>query len=423
MKKPENNRVVVVGYEVATSLGYGLKKTWKRAVNGESGTEWITRVNVNDYPCQAVGEIPDLDFDQYSFLTKREQSNWFSKFIPLAMMLSHDALTHAGLEVTEEESYRTGIILGSALPGLDGYEQTLSLLNGGNYNKVSPFLLPNLCSNLSCGKSSILLNLKGPQYAMGGACATGNHCIADGAKIIQRGDADVMLAGGVEMPILEAIIYGFGNMNTLIKMKEQDRAFNAPGLSSRPYSKDRNGFVLSEGGAVLVLASLDFALERGLKIYGEILGVGMTGDAKHFTAPYDKSVVKCIELSLEDAQINKEDVDYINGHGTSTKTGDKTEVKSLTEVFGNSLKDIPISSNKSQIGHSLGATAAVEAVLTLNGMQEETILPTINYIEDPELSGLNFVPNKAINKDYSIALSNSFGFGGTNCCLVMKKYV
>ncbi len=421
MRAPKNNRVVVVGYDIATSLGYGLDKTWNRAIQGESGIGWISKFDVKEYPCKVGGEIPDIDYSQYNFLTRRELSNWFSQFIPLSMILSHDALKHAHLEISEKDSYRTGVIIGTALPGLDGYEQNLNNLMNGTYNKVSPFLLPNICANLSCGKSSILLNLKGPQYAIGGACASGNHCIADGSRMIQRGEADIVLAGGVEMPMLEMIIYGFGNMNTLVKQKEGDRAYGNPGLSSRPYSKDRSGFVLSEGGAILVLTSLDYARERDLKIYGEILGVGMTGDANHFTAPYDPSVVKCIELAIDDAGINKEDIQYINGHGTSTKAGDKTEITALTKVFGYHLRNIPISSNKSQIGHSLGATAAIEAVLTIQGMNTDTILPTINYLEDPDFSGLNFIPEKPLQKEHSIVLSNSFGFGGTNCCVIFKK--
>ncbi len=420
MKKPENKRAVVVGFEIATALGYGLNKTWARAVNGDSGSDYISRIDVGDYPVKVAGEIPDLDFTQYDFFRRRDHHNWFSKFIPLAMILSYDALKHSRVEITEENSYRAGIILGSALAGFDGYEQTLEKLNQGSYNSVSPFLLPNLCSNLSCGKTSILLNLKGPQYSVGGACATGNNSIADAARIIQRGEADIVLSGGIEMPILKPIIYGFGNMNTLITSKEGDRAYNHPELSSRPYSIDRKGFVLSEGGAVLVLTSLDYALNNDLTIYGEILGVGMTGDANHYAAPYQPSIVKCMELAIEDAGIDKTEIEYINGHGTSTRKGDKVEVDALKELFGSSLENIPISSNKSQLGHSLAATAAIEAVLTLYGMQKRTILPTINYLSDPEMGDLNFVPNKAIEQDYSIALSNSFGFGGTNCCVIFK---
>ncbi len=420
MKKPENKRVVVVGFEIATALGYGLNKTWERAVNSESGFDYISRIDVGNYPVKVAGEIPDLDFTQYDFFRPRDHHNWFSKFIPLAMILSHDALKHSRVEITEENSYRAGIILGSALAGFDAYEQTLEKLNKGTYNSVSPFLLPNLCSNLSCGKTSILLNLKGPQYAIEGACATGNHCIADGARMIQRGEADVILSGGVEMPILKPIIYGFGNMNTLVETKETDRAYNRPELSSRPYSIDRNGFVLSEGGAVLVLTSLDYALENNLTIYGEILGIGMTGDANHYAAPYQPSIVKCMELAIADAGIDKTDIDYINGHGTSTRKGDKVEVDSLKELFGSYLEKIPISSNKSQLGHSLGATAAIEAVLTLYGMKKRTILPTINYLPDPEMGKLNVVPDRAIEQEYSIALSNSFGFGGTNCCVIFR---
>tara|TARA_B100000315_G_scaffold257779_1_gene307749 strand:- start:311 stop:973 length:663 start_codon:yes stop_codon:yes gene_type:complete len=220
MKIPGNNRVVITGFEVATALGYGFEKTWEQAIQSKSGLKEISKFDVGDYPSTIVGEVPDLDFKQYGFFKPRELKKWFSQFIPLATILSYDALNHAGVQIKDKDSYRSGILVGTALGGLDGYGSNLESMLKGGYNKVHPFLLPNVCSNLACGKASILLNLKGPQYAIGSACATGNHCIGEAARIIQRGDADLMVAGGVEMPLLEPIIYGFGNMNALYKNKE-----------------------------------------------------------------------------------------------------------------------------------------------------------------------------------------------------------
>ena len=422
MKKPLNNRVVIVGYEIATCLGFGLNKTWDRAVKGETGFTWITRVDVGDYDCQAVGEIPNFDLKQFEFLDSRELKNWFSKFIPFSMGLCHSAVKHAGIDMSRIDPYRIGLIIGSALNGLDGYERNVKALMNGDHYKISPYLLPNVCANLTCGKASILLGIKGPQFALESACATGNHCIAEAAKIIQRGDAAVMLAGGVEIPLLKPIIYGFGNMNALLKKKANDRAYDNAKAASRPYSIDRRGFVLSEGGAILVLSSLDFALNHDLRIYAEVLGTGMNGDACHYTAPDQQSVAKCIQLALDDAEMNIDEIGYINGHGTSTKVGDKTEIQALRQVFGSNIAGIPVSSNKSQIGHSLGATAAIEAVLSVHGMQKNIILPNANYLPDPDFAGVNLVGEKAIPFKYRHVLSNAFGFGGTNCCLVLRKW-
>lgn len=423
MKAPKNNRVVVVGYEIASALGYGLQKTWNRAIKSESGLNWVHNIDIKDYPAKVVAAIPDLDFTQYDFLKVRDLSNWFSRFIPLTMVLSHDALQHAGMDITQINSYRVGIINGAALHGYDGYETSVKNMLEGGYNRISPFLLPNLCLNLGGGKTAMLYKIRGPQFGVASACATGNHVIAEAARIIQRGEADVMFAAAVEMPILEPIIYGFGNANALYKVKEGDRAESNPTLASRPYSVDRNGFVLAEGGAVLILTSLDYALKSNWKPYAEVLGLGMTGDAYHYTSPAKEPIVECIEQAIEDAQIQREEVDYINGHATSTRIGDKIEIESLKQVFGQHLKNIPISSNKSQLGHSLGATAAVEAVLSIHGMHQNTILPTINYKEDPEFVVYNFVPDTPLIKEHSTVLSNSFGFGGTNCTIIFRKII
>ncbi len=421
MRAPENHRVFVVGYAVSTALGHGLKRTWERALKGESGIRRITRFDPKEYKVCTAGEIPDFDPSSYPFLTRRELRNWHAGFVPLTMALCHDALADAGFEIKEADAGRVGAVIGSAINGCDAFESNLKALEAGGANKVSPYLLPNVCANLPAGKASMLVGFKGPLFAVESACATGNHCIAESARIIQRGDADAMLAGGIELPLLEAINCGFGNMNATFSARGGDRAVDRPELGSRPYSVDRKGFVLAEGGAVLVLASEGFALRNGLGLRAEVLGTAMTSDAHHFTQPNEDAVTRCISLCLRDAGIDAAEVDVINGHGTSTVSGDSVEVHSLRNVFGEGLARIPIVSNKSQLGHSLGAAAAIEAVLAVEGMKRGMLSPTINYIEDPESADLDFVSEGARPFEHRIVLSNSFGFGGTNCCVVFRK--
>jgi 3-oxoacyl-[acyl-carrier-protein] synthase II len=287
---------------------------------------------------------------------------------------------------------------------------------------VSPFCLPNICANMPAGKASILLGFTGPVMAPATACATANHCIAESAKIIQRGDADVMFAGGVELPLLPAILYGFGNMRALLMSEDGDRSMENPAWASRPYSGDRRGFVLAEGAGVLLLASLDYAQESGMPILAEVLGQHMNSDAYHYTNPKVETITTCVRGAIEDAEIAVDEVGYINGHGTSTKVGDKTEIACLRNVFGDRLRGIPISSNKSQFGHSLAASAALEAAMTVRGLVEGIILPTLNLRVDDAFADLDFVPEKARAADVDIAMSNSFGFGGPNCCLVFGRW-
>ncbi len=422
MRKPENNRVVVVGYEVSTSLGHGFDQTWKRAVAGESGIGWLTRFDSGDYPVKAVGEIPDFNPLDYSFLTERDIHFWNAKFISMTMALCYDVATKVALRIDETNAHRIGALIGSAMNGNDAYEENLDGLDAGGPLRVSPFCLPNICANMPAGKASILLGFKGPVMAPATACATANHCIAEGAKIIQRGDADVIFAGGIEMPLLPAVLYGFGNMRALVPSDNKDRSENDPTLASRPYSSDRRGFVLSEGAGILLLASKEYAQKEGLPIKAEIAGQHMNSDAYHYTNPKEETIAACVKGAIEDAQVGYDDVGYINGHGTSTKSGDKVEIACLSKVFGNRLKQIPISSNKSQVGHSLAASAAIEAAMTIQGMVEDTLLPTLNLEIDPGFEGLDFVPNKARSARYDVALSNSFGFGGPNCCIVFKRW-
>lgn len=422
MKKAANHRVVICACEVSTSLGHGLEATFAAALAGESGIRLLSRFDPGEYGVKTAGEIPDFKPSDYDFLTDRELHLWHAGFVPLVMALSFDLVQKSGLVINEQNADRIGSIVGSAMNGNDAFQKNLLALTAGSSLKVSPFCLPNICANMPGGKASMLLGYRGPTMSLATACASGNHCIAEAAKIIQRGDADAMFAGGVDLPLLPVIVYGFGNMRALFTHKEGDRAASDPGQSSRPYSLDRRGFVLSEGAGLLLLSSLPFAEENDLPVLAEIIGQHMNADALHYTNPSVDSISRCVERAVEDADLTLEDIEYINGHGTSTKVGDGGEIECLRKVFGSRLPRIPVSSNKSQLGHSLAASAAIEAALTVTGMKREVLLPTINYVPDPQNADLDFVPNQKRNRKVDIALSNSFGFGGTNCCLVFKRW-
>jgi 3-oxoacyl-[acyl-carrier-protein] synthase II len=341
-------------------------------------------------------------------------------FIILTMEVCRNALIHAKMEITDNVAPRTACLIGSSLNDHDAYRTAVENLATKGPNRVSPFLLPNLCANLPSGKAGMLLGFSGPIFSPQGACASGNHAVGIGARMIRDGDCDFVLAGGVDSSILPEIIHGFANMNAMIKITPKDRAWEDPGKASRPFSKDRKGFVLSEGAGVLVLAAEETLATYGLTPRAEVLGVGWTSDAYHFTSSYPPSVIRSIMNAIDDAGLSKDDLQYINAHGTSTPKGDITEARCLMEIFGKSLENIPVSSNKSQLGHTLGASAAIEAALTIEGMHQGIILPTINYIPDPEMEMIDFVPNEPRRQDFEIALSNAFGFGGTNCCIIFK---
>jgi 3-oxoacyl-[acyl-carrier-protein] synthase II len=419
MKAPKNRKVYVVGYGAATPLGGSFEKTWKRAARGEAGFRKVTRCQVES-ACDVVGEIPDwhpLDLD---FTDAKEVYNWNAGFVILTMAVCKEALQNAGITVDARIAPRMACLIGSALNGSDAFRVAVHDLERRGPLRVSPYLLPNLCANLPAGKAGMLLKFTGPVFSPQGACASGNHAIGIGARMIRDGDCDFVLAGGVDMPILPELIHGFANMNATIKVTPKDRAYENPALASRPFSIDRRGFVLSEGAGVLVLAADDVIKSYGLKPRAEVLGIGWTSDAHHYTSPNMPTIIRAIQEAIEDAGLEPPDIQYINAHGTSTPKGDKTEIQCLREVFGKKIEKIPVSSNKSQLGHTLGATAAIEAALTIEGMRKSLILPTINYEPDPEFSDIDVVPNEARRHKYEIALSNAFGFGGTNCCVVFK---
>ncbi|HOG11493.1 MAG: beta-ketoacyl-[acyl-carrier-protein] synthase family protein [Smithellaceae bacterium] len=419
MKPPQNRRVFIVGYGAATPLGSTFAKTWERAVQGDAGFRKVTRCKVES-ACDIVGEIPDWSPRNLDFSDAREVYNWNAAFVLLTMAVCKEALQNAGIVMDETIAPRMACLIGSALNGTDAFRAAMHDLEHRGPLRVSPYLLPNLCANLPSGKAGMLLKFTGPIFSPQGACASGNHAIGIGARMIRDGDCDFVLAGGADAPILPELIHGFTNMNATIKVHAGDRAAADPAQASRPFSIDRRGFVLSEGAGVVVLAAEEVIRAHGLEPRAEVLGVGWTSDAYHYTSPNPATIVRALRETIADAGLQPADVQYVNAHGTSTAKGDRTEIQCLREVFGGLMEMIPVSSNKSQLGHTLGATAAIEAALAVEGMRRGILLPTINHLPDPEFADIDVVPNTARKQTHEIVLSNAFGFGGTNCCVIFR---
>jgi len=419
MKPPKNRRVFVVGYGAATPLGSTFKTTWKRVIQAETGFRRLTRCRT-DLRSSIVGEIPDWDPMTLDFMDRKEAYNWNAKYVFLTMAVCQEALVNAGLEIDRDIGSRTACMIGSAINGIDSFRIAMDNYVNRGPLKVSPYLLPNLCANLPAGKAGMLLGFTGPIFSPQGACASGNHAIGIGARMIRDGDCDFVLAGGVDACLIPEIIQGFANMLATISIGPKDRAYDDPAQASRPFSLDRKGFVLSEGASALVLAAEETLSVYGLTPKAEVLGVGWTSDAYHFTLPNPETIIRAIRDAVEDAGIKPGDIDYVNAHGTSTPKGDASEIQCLRAVFGRHLPGIPVSSNKSQFGHTLGASAAIEAALSIEALQQGLLLPTVNHIPDPEFADIDVVPNKIRRHAYEFVLSNAFGFGGTNCCIVFR---
>lgn len=409
----------MVGYGAATALGKTFDKTWERAVGGQAGFRRLTRCQTESR-ANVVGEIPDWDPSALDFVDRKDASNWNADYVFLTMAVCKEALSNAGLEINDETGPRTACLIGSALNGTDSFRIAMDRYVNQGPLKVSPYLLPNLCANLPSGKAGMLLGFTGPVFSPQGACASGNHAIGIGARMIRDGDCDFVLAGGVDTCLVPEIIQGFANMMATIRIGPNDRAYDDPTQASRPFSIDRKGIVLSEGAGVVVLAAEESIATYGLTPKAEVMGVGWTSDAYHFTLPNAATITRAIREAIDDADLQPDDIQYVNAHGTSTFKGDATEVECLRTVFGRALGKIPVSSNKSQIGHTLGASAAIEAALSIEALQQGVILPTVNHIPDPELDDVDVVPNQARRQRYEFFLSNAFGFGGTNCCIIFK---
>jgi len=406
-------RVVVTGMGLVTPLGTGLEKTWKALCAGKSGIARITRFDPTDYPCQIAGEVPD--FDPAAFIEKKEIKK-MDIFIHFAVGAAQMAVDDAGLKVTGENADRVGVYIGAGIGGLPAIEHYHKILLEKGPDRVSPFFIPMVIINLASGQVAIRLGARGPNSCAVTACATGNHCIGDAFRLIQRGDADVMLAGGTEAAITPLGVAGFAAARALSRRNDD------PAHASRPFDRDRDGFVLGEGAGVVVLEELETARRRGVRIYGEVVGYAMNSDAHHITAPPDdgEGAVRCMEMAIKDAGVSKDEIGYINAHATST-FADKVETQAIKGVFGDRAYRIPVSSTKSMTGHLLGAAGGVEAVFSLLAIHRGVIPPTINLEHpDPECD-LDYVPGRAREATVKVALSNSFGFGGVNACLLFKR--
>lgn len=422
----ERRRVVITGIGMVSPLGNSVKSNWEAIKNSKSGIRKIQSFDVSELPdsiSKVAGEVRmgtgENEFNIDLFVEKKEQKK-MGKFIWLAMGAVEEALTDANWKPTSEEDLdRTGVIIGSGIGGLDYIQSTCEAMIERGVNKISPFFVPASLINLTTGHISIKYGFTGPNQAVVTACASGNHAIGDGVEIIKRGDADVMLAGGAESTICELGVGGFSAMHALSTSYTE-----TPEQASRPWDKGRDGFVIGEGAGMLILEEYEHAKKRGAKIYAEVIGYGASGDAYHMTLPEPegKGQIKAMQRALKNAGINTKNIDYINAHGTSTSKGDIFEFNSVKTVFANSLNKIHMSSTKSATGHLLGAAGAVEAIFSIMAMKDSILPPTLNLRElDEECQGIDLVPLVAKEKKVDIALSNSFGFGGTNACLIFKK--
>jgi 3-oxoacyl-[acyl-carrier-protein] synthase II len=407
-------RVVVTGVGVVSPLGTGNRKNWDALISGTSGIGHITRFDSTDYPVRIAGEVKDFVAEE--FIEKKEIKK-MDLFIQYALGAAHFAIEDSGLQITEENAERVGVLVGAGLGGLPSIERYHTALLEGGYKKISPFFIPMLIINLAPGHISIRYGAKGPNISSVSACATSTHSIGDAYQIIRRGDADAMIAGGTESTVTPLGIGGFAVMRALSSRNDDPQA------ASRPFEKNRDGFVMGEGAGIVILEEYESAKERGAKIYAEVVGYGLTGDAYHLTAPAPggEGAARCLRMALKNAGLNPEEVNYINAHGTSTPMNDLYETMAIKTVFGDHAKKLMVSSTKSMTGHALGAAGGLEAVYTLMAMDKGIVPPTINYQEpDPECD-LDYVPNTARDAQITVAFSNNFGFGGTNATLLFKK--
>ncbi len=431
-KKPVNlRRVVVTGLGMVTSMGLDVPTVWNRLLAGESGIRRLSFYNdefiqtykaPEDFPAIG-GEVVDFDLKallqaRKKNLTKEDlkQVKYTDRFTQFALAASLEAIQDSGLDLESEDPDRAGVIIASGMGGVSSWEESMYRLINEGVRRVSPFLVPKMIPNLAAGNVSITFKAKGPNIALSTACAAGSHAIGMALRSIQLGEADLMAAGGSEAAITPLTVTGFYRMGALATGYNDN-----PTAASRPFDIQRCGFVMSEGAGILVLEEREHALARGAKIYAELIGFGMTGDAYHITDPHIEGAMRCIQMALKDADITPEHIDYVNPHATSTPVGDRNEARALLQVFKN--KRPLVSATKSLTGHLLGAAGAVEAIFTVLSLKEGKIPPTINLNEvDPECEGLDYVPDKARLTNINYALSNSFGFGGTNATLVFKRF-
>lgn len=408
-------RVVVTGVGLVSALGVGTEETWRNLLAGKSGAAPITHFDTTGFPVTFAAEVKG--FDPLRFIEKKEVKK-MGLFIQFAMAASEFAMEQAGLKITPDIAERTGVYIGSGIGGFDVIEREHTELMKGGPRKISPFFIPASIVNLASGFVSIRWGAKGPNSATCTACSSSAHAVGDSFKLIQRGDADVMISGGAEAAITPMGVGGFASMRALSARNHE------PEKASRPFDCNRDGFVIGEGAGILILEELGFAIRRGARIFGEVVGYGMSGDAYHITQPSEDAdgAIRVMRNTLKDAGLRSEQVDYINAHGTSTPFNDKLETKAIKTVFGERAYRFPVSSTKSMTGHLLGGAGGLEAGISTLILRDQIIPPTINYeTPDPECD-LDYVPNQARQAEVNLVLSNSFGFGGTNAALLLKRY-
>ncbi|MGB9664931.1 MAG: beta-ketoacyl-ACP synthase II [Ignavibacteria bacterium] len=409
-------RVVVTGIGAVTPIGLNVNEFWKNLIEGKSGAAFITRFDASNFDTKFACEVKNFDPLKYFDRKNAQRLDLFTQF---ALVSTEEALQNSQLKLDQIDKNRVGVVYGSGIGGMWTWEGIFNTIYyGGGHQRISPFFVPMMISDIAAGHIAIKYGFKGLNYATTSACATSAHAIAISAMHIERGDADVVIAGGSEASISPIGIAGFNSMKALSTRND------APEKASRPFDKNRDGFVMGEGAATLILEDYEFAMKRGAPILAELVGIGLTADAYHITAPAPngEGAVRSMKLCIEDAKIKPEDVDYINAHGTSTPYNDKSETDAIKTLFGEHAYKLIVSSTKSMTGHLLGAAGAIEAVVTVLTLMNDIIPPTINLEEpDPECD-LNYAPNKAVERKVNYAISNAFGFGGHNVSLLFKKY-
>ena len=409
-----SKRVVITGLGALSPLGNDVKTSWNNAVNGVSGIGPITRVNADEYPAKVAAELKDFKIEDYM---DKKEARKMDRFTQYAVVSAKMAVEDAGLDINESNADRVGVWVGSGIGGLETLEQQFETFLTKGPRRVSPFFVPMMIPDMATGQISISLGAKGVNSCTVTACATGTNSIGDAFKVIQRGDADVMISGGTEAPLTRMSFAGFSANKALSTNPD-------PKTASRPFDKNRDGFVMGEGAGIVVLEELEHALNRGATIYAEVVGYGSTGDAYHITAPAPNGEggVRAMKEAIKDAGLSPVDIDYINAHGTSTPYNDKFETIAIKEVFGEHAYKLAVSSTKSMTGHLLGAAGGIEAIFSVLAIKEGIIPPTINIETPDEDCDLDYVPDQARRQDVNVVLSNSLGFGGHNATLIFKKY-
>lgn len=410
----QQHRVVVTGMGVVTSLGKDVETFWNSLLAGKSGISKIESFDVSEYPTQIAAEIHDFNPEDY---VERKEARKMDRYVQFAYAASTQALQDSGLKIGDSiEAERIGVIVGSGIGGLGTWEDQFTTLLQKGPKRVSPFFIPMMIANMGSGDVSIKLGAKGPNTSVVTACATGTHSIGDSFKLIARGDADAMICGGAEATIRPTGLAGFCAMRAMSTRNDD------PAKASRPFDKDRDGFVMGEGAGVFVLESLEHAQARGAHIYAEVVGYGLSADAHHMTDPDPDGAARCMTMALKSAGLQPEDLDYINAHGTSTPAGDKSETTAVKKALGEHASKVAVSSTKSMTGHLLGAAGGVEAVICALSLENQIMAPTINIDNQDEACDLDYVPNVARKANLNVVMSNSFGFGGHNASVILKKF-